>query len=80
MIEVNDLQQNVKTPTHRDGHILDQILMEMSSNVEIIKAEAMDFLSDHVILDYTQGIDKPSIKKDVKLVRNWRKLDAEKFC
>ena len=45
------LQQNVKTPTHQDGHILDQILMEMNSNVEIIKVEAMDFLSDHVILD-----------------------------
>ena len=28
MIEVMGLQQNVKAPTHRDGHILDQILME----------------------------------------------------
>ena len=51
----------------------------MSSNVEIIRVEAMDFLSDHVILDITLGIDKPSIKRDVKLVRNWKKLDAEKF-
>ena len=39
----------------------------------------MEFLSDHVILDCSLQIDKPSIKKDVKLVRNWKKLDAEKF-
>ena len=62
IIEVMGLQQNVKTPTHRDGHILDQKHMEVSSNVEIIKVEAIDFLSDHVILDCTLGIDKLSIK------------------
>ena len=39
----------------------------------------MEFLNDHVILDCTLGIDKPRIKKDVKLVRNWKKLDGEKF-
>ena len=27
MIEVMGLQQNVKTPIYKDGHILDQILM-----------------------------------------------------
>ena len=71
MIEVMGLQQNVKTPTQKDGHILDQILMETSSNVEIKKVEPMDFLSDHVILDCTQTIAKASIKKDFKLVRKW---------
>ena len=35
MIEVMGLKQNVKTLTHRGGHILDQILMETSSKVEI---------------------------------------------
>ena len=79
MIEVMGLQQNVKTATHRDGHILDQIIMETSSKVEIKKVEAMDFLSDHVILNCTLGIDKPSINKDAKLERNWKKLDAEEF-
>ena len=48
---------------HRDSHILDKILMEMSSKVEIKKVEAMEFLSDHVILDCTLRIEKPSIKK-----------------
>ena len=62
IIEVMGLQQNVKTPTDRDGHILDEILMEMSNKVEIKTVEAMDFPSDHVILDCTLGIDKPSIK------------------
>ena len=61
MIEVMGLQKNVKTPTYRCGHILDQILMEMSSNVENIKEEVMYLLSDHLILDCTLGIDKPSI-------------------
>ena len=63
MIEVMGLQQNVKIPTYRDDHIQDQILVEMSSNVEIIKVGAMDFLTDHVILDCTLRIDKASIKK-----------------
>ena len=69
MIEVMGLQWDIKTLTHINGHFLDQILMEMSSNVEIIKVEAMDFLRDHIILDCILGIDKPSIKKDVKLVK-----------
>ena len=37
MIKVIGLKQNVKTPTHRDGHILDQLLMQMSSKIEIEK-------------------------------------------
>ena len=39
----------------------------------------MKFPSDHVILDCTLRIDKPSFKKDYKLVRNWKKLDVKKF-
>ena len=39
----------------------------------------MDILSDHIILGCAMGIDKPSIKKNVKLVRNRKKLDTEKF-
>ena len=52
---------------------------QTSSKVEIQKVEAMEFLSDHVILDCTLGIDKPTLNKDVKWVRNSKKLDAEKF-
>ena len=70
------MQQLVDVPTHKNGNILDVIMMEEMSSAKIVNTAVGDFLSDHKFVSTSvEFIKKGSELKKVK-ARDLKKIDV----
>ena len=70
------MQQLVDVPTHKNGNILDVIMMEEMSSANIVNTVVGDFLSDHKFVSTSvEFIKKGSELKNVK-ARDLKNIDV----
>ena len=68
-MEALGLSQQVRTPTHKQGNILDLIYIEDNSQLKYRNCQTHGFISDHAI-----------VTKDMYLLKDKPKLTTKKIC
>ena len=62
------LSQKVRTPTHRQGHILDLIYIEDNSQLKYRNCQMHGFISDHAIVTLDMYLHKVKPKPTTKKI------------
>ena len=69
-MEALGLSQQVRTPTHRQGNILDLIYIEDNSQLKYRNCQTHGFISDHAIVTIDMYIHKEKPKPTTKKICN----------
>jgi len=79
LIDLNNLHNLVKSPTHISGHILDLIITSIDSDlvnhIEVVPVDSS--ISDHALLVFTINFLRPSTYTKTITMRNYRNIDEE---
>ena len=73
-----NLIQNVTTPTHTHGHLLD-VFITQEDFPSLVDVTVSDSVSDHLIITATLNFDKPNSKHNISNYRPYRKINLAKF-
>ncbi|XP_035827940.1 uncharacterized protein LOC118478439 [Aplysia californica] len=77
ILDDHNLQQLIKEPTHRSGHILD-LLITNTADQHVLKHQVLDkAISDHSLLIANINISKPKHVRRSILSRNTRTIDTQ---
>ena len=76
-MEALGLSQQVKTPTHRQGNILDLIYLQDNSQLKYRNCQICRFISDHAIVTIDMYLHKEKPKPTTKKICNNEKITKE---
>ena len=71
------LIQHVKSPTHKQGNILDLILSKAKSQLRMSNCQTNSYMSDHAIVIINTNISKKRTQLTTKLIRDNSKLTKD---
>ena len=71
------LMQHVKSPTHKQGNILDLIFSKVNGQLRISNCQVENYISDHAIITIETNIIKRKPPLTTKLIRDKLKLTKE---
>ena len=74
------LIQHVSFTTHTKGNMLDVVVSEINSRVEVTNCTRGPLLSDHHAIEFNLSIVRDLIQTEEICYRNSTKLDKDKFC
>ena len=74
-----DLEQCVRDPTHKFGHIIDWVLQRQSDPLlHSVSVESV-LTSDHMSIVYTMNVSKPNCPPTVMFRRKLKAIDTDAF-
>ena len=77
--EALGLTQHVRFETHRAGNILDLVLKELGSKLQISSCIPGPILSDHRAVEFTVSIPKENYTKLTTTSRDIKNIDSKEF-
>ena len=69
------LNQHVTFSAHRLDNILDVVINELISNIQVCEAKTGPYVSDHLAVQFKLNIIKPNAKKEEVTCRNLKDVD-----
>ena len=76
-MEALGLIKHIKSPTHKQGSILDLIFSETNSQLGMSNCQVNNYISDHAIITIDTNISKKEPLLTTKLIRDNSKLTKE---
>ncbi len=80
LLEAFGLQQNVKSPTHRNKHILDLVITPASSTLLKDVTVQNEEISDHFTVDCHFDFNVKHVQGKTKIVRKFKDINLQTFC
>ena len=77
--EAFGLYQYVMFPTHKSGNILNLVLTEVGSEVNVLRSQRGPFISDHAAVLTQLNIKRPSPERQTCFIRKVRDITPEQW-